>query len=84
MICEAKPSRLDCCTPVASTDSEWLVGVTFLACMGAALVVVPWTKAVRKLNVLVEFSIFWNARLFLVLIGAFWVVRASSHGYPSA
>ena len=49
-------------------------GLTFLACMGAALTVIPWTKAVRRLNVLVEFSIFWKARLFLVLIGAFWLV----------
>ena len=79
MICEAKSSRLDCRTLVALADSEWLVGVTFLACMGAALVVVPWTKAVRKLSVLVEFSTFWKARLFLVLIGAFWVVRTSIH-----
>ena len=43
--------------------------------MGAALAVIPWTKAVRRLSVLVEFSIFWKARLFLVIIGAFWVVR---------
>ncbi len=42
--------------------------------MGAALTVIPWTKAVRRLNVLVEFSIFWKARLFLVLIGSFWLV----------
>ncbi|CAL5224511.1 g7208 [Coccomyxa viridis] len=65
-----------------STDAVWRLdyfimavsGLTFLACMGAALAVVPWTKAVRKLSVLVEFSIFWKARLFLVLIGAFWVL----------
>jgi len=50
-------------------------GLTFLACLGAALAVIPWTKAVRRLSVLVEFSIFWKARLFLVIIGAFWVVR---------
>lgn len=24
---------------------------------------------------LVEFSVFWKSRMFLVLIGAFWVVR---------
>ncbi len=57
-------------------------GLTFLACMGAALAVVPWTKAVRKLSVLVEFSIFWKARLFLVLIGAFWVVSTPAYLRP--
>ncbi len=28
---------------------------------------------------LVEFSIFWKARLFLVLIGAFWVVSTTAY-----
>ena len=49
--------------------------------MGAALTVVPWTRAVRKLSVLIEFSVFWKARLFLVLIGAFWVVRSLCSSY---
>lgn len=66
--------RLFALTCMLSNAMVIFAGLTFLGCAAAALAVVPWTKAVRRLNVLVEFSIYWKSRLFLVLIGAFWVV----------
>ncbi|KAK9905066.1 hypothetical protein WJX75_009068 [Coccomyxa subellipsoidea] len=49
-------------------------GLCFLLCLGTTISVLPWSRTLRHVHILVQFNIFWKARAFLLLIGGFWLL----------
>ncbi|EIE19033.1 hypothetical protein COCSUDRAFT_67942 [Coccomyxa subellipsoidea C-169] len=49
-------------------------GLCFLLCLGTTISVLPWSRTLRQVHILVQFNIFWKIRTFLLLSGGFWLL----------